>query len=367
MGRLPECLDTKPEVKATFEYHELPTSSPNVAPIVKALECSKYEDLAVYNDLDERFQDYLDANHCKSLRMLFNNEEPGNYNPKGISIASPRLIRLYLAATQKRYLPKNIDVLTNRGDLVDLAVSFFPGKDNNFEKMNHVVYLKSGRLFLWHDRARDDTFSNSRSRKNWYSGHKFEHMCTHTWPDDVKTWGPLPPLDEAAPPTLSLVQLPLSEDMNVLMMAEYDVRLPKRQGLSGFAELKCFQPRMNNSKCDQISWHKLSNSKILKLLITNTTYMRFFKTLLQSRLSGCENLIYGIRNNKTSLVGVRRFHITQIELRLQQLQPDIYHSYYLKASFKECGRISQVYVSQLRRGQILPDTETKCKISPISN
>lgn len=320
-------LRTSPHVKATFRYEENNDASGNAC--LKAHKCAAFYDLLTYNDLHRSFDSYLEGNDQRPLPMICKPGESKDFGVRVIPVSNPRLTRLNLAVTQLEFMPETADVFTNRGDLVDIALSFFPHFDNNFQKIRHVAHLRHGRLFIWHDAQRDDTFGSSKARDGWYSGYKFEDMCRHVWPQNTQTWTALPETSKDNNPLISLVELPLKKDVNTVMMAEYDLRLPGAKKPNGFVELKCFLPRLGNP--DSVRWQELTNAEVLDLLVNKRSFMKFFKTCLQSRFSGCENLVYGIRNKKVNLVGVRKFHISEVEQKLQELEPRFYYRHYITA------------------------------------
>ncbi|SCV06004.1 LANO_0H19988g1_1 [Lachancea nothofagi CBS 11611] len=323
-----DSLHTFPKVEATFRFIESQNEPHSQQPPIR---CSGTGSIAIYNNLHETFSDYQAQAHQNSLPLLDTPDESENFSKLqlGPIPSNPRLLRLNSALSQLNRLQSTTDVLTNRGDLNDIAMSFFPHFLNNYEKIHHVAYIKHGRLFFWHDCVRDETFNSSRSRNNWYSGYKFEAVCAHQWPDDGTKWCPLPKLSNTESPVLSLLHLPLRKGLQAMILAEYDVALPKVKGLAKYVELKCFQPPIGN--INAIQWQALSNAEVLEALINKKSFMKFFKTCLQCKLAGCENVVYGIRNSAVSLVGVRQFNIMEIESRLQTLEKTFYHRYYLKA------------------------------------
>ncbi|CUS21776.1 LAQU0S04e00540g1_1 [Lachancea quebecensis] len=353
-------LRTYPYVKATFSFEENVDASGDAH--LRAQKCAKFYNLSAYNDLHRSFDFYMDSNNQRPLPMLCRPGESNDFGVRIIPVSQPRLTRLNLAVSQLNYMPKKADVFTNRGDLVDIALSFFPHFHNNFQKIRHVAHIKHGRLFLWHDAQRDDTFSSSNSRDGWYSGYKFEDMCRHSWPEDHQTWTALPETRKDNAPLISLVELPLKSDVNTVMMAEYDLRLPGARKPSGFVELKCFLPQVDNP--DSVPWQDLTTAEALDLLVNKRSFMKFFKTCLQSRFSGCEHLVYGIRNKKVKLVGVRKFYISEVEQKLQELEPRLFFKHYITA-LTSVGEFVDFLFRECKEGEFYLITK-KSVHSPLS-
>ncbi|SCU94704.1 LAME_0F08746g1_1 [Lachancea meyersii CBS 8951] len=321
-------LRSLPCLKATFKF--VSSTEPSPYPVVAArIESSGAQ--ALYNNLHETFSDFKAKTGRPQLLLLQSATESEKYSTIDLRVtnAFPRLLRLNLALCQLASLPVRTDLFINRGDITDLAMSFFTNPFNNYEKIRHVAYVTRGRLFVWHDKFREDTFPSVRARNNWYSGYKFEQVCAHEWPANHAEWGPLPKSETRPTPVLSLLQLSLEKDVQAMFLAEYDVADTNKTGLSRYIELKSFQP--NQKKIEQIDWQTLPNDQVLKLLIDDRACMKFFKTCLQCKLAGCESVVYGIRTLEVGLAGVRKFQVTELESRLRQLKPGLYHGCYLKA------------------------------------
>ncbi|SCU84098.1 LAFA_0D08086g1_1 [Lachancea sp. 'fantastica'] len=331
-------LRTMPKLKKTFEFIGTHQDSPY--PEEATCVGPEREAHTVYNNLHLTFSEYQKHTGRQKLPLLLSPEESEGYTTINFRVTTeyPRLLRLNLAIAKLGKLSPHIKLLINRGDVTDMAFSFFPSSMNNHEKIRHVAYISRGRLIVWHDKKRDEVnFPSLRSRNNWYSGYKFEQVCGHNWPSDFKDWRALPKLENSRPvcsknAVLNLIELPLDDDIKALFLAEYDMVSPNKNKTwarksSRYIELKCFGPR----RCNKVTWQTISNKEALELLINRYVSMRFFKTCLQCKLSGCETVVYGIRSSDTSLVGVRQFQVDELEARLRRVEPVMYRQYYLKA------------------------------------
>ncbi|SCU80210.1 LADA_0B05710g1_1 [Lachancea dasiensis] len=343
-------LHSSPQLEATFRF--IDQQEPCKYPLA-AERCPEGKAYAPYNDIHEVFEEYLTENKSDSMPLLRASEESKGFTKlhSPPNVLHPRLLRLNLAMCEANAMDHTSDLLTNRGDLTDLALSFFPHFANGFEKIHHIAYVKHGRLFLWHDRHKDETFNSLRARNNWYSGYKFEAVCTHQWPADRTAWLPLPEMNgREAIPALSLVKLPLPLGVQAIILAEYDATKLSQKGKQHkfpFVELKCFQPHI--PRINDIAWQKLPPDEALRSLVNKKSFMKFYKTCLQCKLAGCEEVVYGVRDSRVSLVGVRRFRVDEIERRLCELDPAMYHRYYLKA-LRNVAEFVRLLCAECREG-----------------
>lgn len=283
------------------------------------------KDYPTYNNLEKSLSEYLDRIDSKGFSIMYSSEEPTLFKPSQLDPQFPRTALLQKALSQLHYLPPHIDLFTHRGDLVDLALSFMPTEFNGYDKIDHIVFKSHGRLFLFHDRLRDDSFTSSDARNNWYAGQKFEHMCTTTdWPKDVSLWKPLRPQEKKECPIHNILELELSHKMNALVIAENDCRDPSKDGLDSIRELKCTAAQKYKSG---EQWHKMSNKQILKKVILANSVMKFMKMCLQVRLCGTTTVVIGFRVRK-KLIAIRKFQVEQLENHIYYCLKSDARSYY---------------------------------------
>ncbi|CEP60366.1 uncharacterized protein LALA0_S01e09076g [Lachancea lanzarotensis] len=367
-----DSLNTSPVEKGIFKFVDAPPESPYA--ISASRMKSRMKPHPVYNNLHLKFTDFQKRTGRQKLPLLHTMQESENYttlDPRNTT-SLPRLLRLNLALTEIGDVPPRIDLLTNRGDINDLAFGFFPRDYNNYFKINHVAYISRGRLFVWHDQTRCETnFPSLRDRNKWFSGYKFEQACAYCWPASFDEWGIMPKLESpystSKVPVLNLLELPLDHNVNALFLAEYDV-IRKGKGTktpAWYLELKCIQPNASA----KITWQTISKERALKLLIREGMCMRFFKTCIQCKLAGCETVVYGIRSRDMALVGVRQFQVRELEVRLYQLEPKLYCDYYLKALSNVAELVRTLY-QQCHENQFYMMTKDAAlaplKVRPVS-
>lgn len=289
------------------------------------------DEVPAYNQLDVSFQKYLERSTKNSLPFLKYSNESIKFEPPQLDDTLPRTYAMQTALTLKQFLPKQIKVLTHRGDLVDIIMACMPHPRNSYDRINHIAYKKYGKVIIYHDALRDNAFKNKKARDGWYSGQKFESMCTDVeWPENYEDWTPSKPLLKRGPSVATLLEITFGEGSSVMVMAEFDCRDIHLEGMNSLVELKSISARMPKNFGNK-KWADLNKEEFLQALINKHNFMKFFKTCLQSRFGGNKHIVFGARNNNTELVGVKRFELSEIEdyLKRQQYSKKYYYGYYL--------------------------------------
>ncbi|SCV02024.1 LAMI_0G15258g1_1 [Lachancea mirantina] len=283
----------------------------------------KPEDGPVYNDFDKLFAEYQASTGNETLSILRDSDESNGCSQRNLN-GTVRTQALQEAMVKLGSMSDDIDVITHRGDIVDLAMCLAAGDSLPNDRIQHIFHKKHGRALFFHDVRRDEPFKKQTSRNSWFSGIKFEIMCTeHCWPEDKSKWGPIA-LDSSnyrSDKHSQIVALPLGspgdQQLTALCAAEYDCRDPNIEGPSGYMEVKCMAPFVK--KVTSYDWRKMTDAAVLETLVNRLSGSKFLKCCLQSRLVGVLHIVLGIRDRNQQLLTVRRYLVSQIEQQLLRL------------------------------------------------